>query len=728
MYYRKSVEHVLVQCVSTANQANECFIAILERRKQVITEDEFSKFRNTGIEWANEGYMIPWTIGMDESKNDATRSPQAQATRALRGTVFTHNTRVFVCEKDWNEGKSITLTEYTPRIENIRLTDDTCKFIARGDKGSLVIPEKDPPTRFIDDGSADNARKFEESPCTFLAMLQREMAHGNTMISIKHYYCNDPDKYEETIPWKVFCGRTDVHTLESDKANVIDDRYPRVPGPFTGSLGRFKSRGHTHVFINAFIILHHWARHDAGKGEKADECLWSADTSFSPYDRYYKLSFEQAEETNLCANDFTLSQCLRAWFYAIGHMTEASMKRGRGEYVTGSISIDWMKRILERDIGELNQLLTCATTPDGAAFPDPIYAATDYEPGSAPHSQLLGRARVIFRKAFLNAFPIDAFAKPYIADDMVREDGIINITLATEFLTQEFTSVYIHQSPWILDFYSYDCMNCFEHMLRNERDSGSRFSKVFRFYLRTWYECLVCKANAATRLYPTRWCVIQREMWRSVEEFIGKVYRFRANSYIAVQGEDTVRRRKYIMDTIQLAFPPAEDDPNPIIFDASNFSPNKFMEYMAHAEPRFNLPTHPIPSLARYSVDSLAGSYILADSDAYEVLTQLPQKEALVPAQQNKGCPILIYDSGGVAVAYFHSMGYMQRSRYAEIELDHLSTIPPRDDAERSYREKRFQLHLPVLYYALTKEAAAADAFDDSMYVRAIHRVRFVAL
>jgi len=417
-------EYRLVQCLSPLNPASECFALTV---KIVNCKINLSEYSVAAEEWDEKGYALnkkQLTIGA------ADGAPAKHSILVSKSD----SSRIVVFQKMDKEGDKAKCTEYTSEIKIIHVNEESCKLLTIGDASALGAERMPPPPWFIDDGLYDDVTDssmqadgdlrtascvgaFNACLCTFMAMYQREVSTGDSQLSIKRYFCNHP-YVQKKMQWKVYCGRIDEGSsnedhvfIEKPRVRWINDRY--VPSRLTaeaktlvdtehmssGGLLRFRGE-HTHIFINIFIILQHWARHDAEKGPAADELLWRPDKIYSPYDRFYKPSFQNAHATELRTYDFTITQVLRNWvlglFMHADHETTKTNDEGQRRQDMKTMLILFLKQ----GFGELNNLLK-----EDTGFPTPIFAGIDMNK-SQEYEDYKSRAIVIMKNAVATAFPL----------------------------------------------------------------------------------------------------------------------------------------------------------------------------------------------------------------------------------------------------------------------------------------------------------------------------------
>ena len=187
-----------------------------------------------------------------------------------------------------------------------------------------------------------------------------------------------------------------------------------------------------------------------------------------------------------------------------------------------------------------------------------------------------------------------------------------------------------------------------------------------------------------------------------------------------------------------------------------------------------------LSNLQIIALSSLGGTYFANDSDAYSILDTLQKNPILFPSELKRGDLLLIYDSEGVSIAYFHAFRWIDKKDSLLVELEHYEQKHAeargqdeeymreyterlrhlegqmaaqhwpdeeyrRDNAERlrvqyahhlrtveivrngtndKYRQKAFQYWIPIIEYTLIKGQPPSR---DDMYVRDIFNVYTVS-
>jgi hypothetical protein len=446
--------YTLVQCLSRCNPANECYILHVRIKNCKIDREKLDELRLTDLIWNENGHSLQgekdYTI-RTFGPNDLTA-----------GSIVEHESKEYpkrlLVFKKYDE-PHLRFTEYTTEVQTIKIHQDTCHFLKTGNRGSRARAEMSPPIRFVDDGMYDESEKqaYQACLCTFLAMYQREVSTGDTQLSIKRYFNNAPDAAMKRMKWKVYAGRIDGDRFtEKETVRWIEDRYQpsrlTIQPKISGGLQQYKGN-HTCIFINIFIILHHWARHDAKKGNGADTLLWKSDQTYSPYDSFYKKTFDTADQTLLRTYDFTITQCLRNWVYGI--LDVLKKKRGEDDDDGGLMNPEssedrktylrlMLRQTLTAGIKELNIMLT--GEQDRTRFPGleyvpetfatPIMAANDETLRTNEQADLTTRAGIIIQQAFAAAFP--SFTAVSIA-------GVVDIDVFVQHIMDLYTRPQIRQ-------------------------------------------------------------------------------------------------------------------------------------------------------------------------------------------------------------------------------------------------------------------------------------------
>ena len=439
-------EYKLVQCISACNHANECFISTVRIVNCKINVSEFDRAQEQwdgiGVGLDNKVFTpIAITHGRPLTNTSVLISKSDPKRRLIFKSFDASNASMAKC------------IEYTPERKIATINTKTCKFTLQGNTAALTEVAVDPPSRFTDDGLCETEKEFTTCFCTFLAMYQREVSTGDSQLSIKRYFCNEPYN-QDPLKWKVYGGRVDETDFESERfvekktVRWIDDKYvgERLNSQaktwtdaepiISGGLIRYRGE-HCHIFINLFIVLQHWARHDAVKGPKADELLWKLDQTYSPYDRFYRQSFPNAHETNLRTYDFTITQCLRNWIYGLYMYADYSSAD------TDNVDIKQQEMdaiifpMIDLHVAELNTLLVGSTE-----FPTPISAGTDMSEADPDHVSYTQRAREIMQNALKAAFP-GIEKNPHV----IQDDGTLHRQGFKEYILHNCSRPTTHKIP-----------------------------------------------------------------------------------------------------------------------------------------------------------------------------------------------------------------------------------------------------------------------------------------
>ena len=430
MYYKEEVDGLaepvprrLVLCLSKLNPANECFVLMMKRTVHSVLSSELKR-TTVVLDVGVDGYVKfagndigEFSVdGSDIKQHDVVEWTNKENDRKQLLVVEDVN-----LNSDENPDRVIKCAEYTAAVRVVSCNSESCILLEQGNKGCLRVQSMDPPSKFQDNGSFDrkDVAEFNVCYCTFLAMFQREVSMGDTQLSIKRYFCNNPVYQSKRIRWRVFCGRiVDIPTsedsnhifIEKNTVKWVTDRYVgdrlnvserTVAGSrdveISNGLYCFPAESSC-IFVNIFIVLHHWVRHDASKGPIADELLWRLDREYYPYDSFYRPSFEGAEKTLLRTYDFTISQCLKIWVHGVFEQCE-TIAEIMPHSKFDSFFEDCVQRYMCESIEELNQMLDGFDT-----LPDPIFAgldSTDHE----NYDAFKIRAKQIIKHAVSQAFP-----------------------------------------------------------------------------------------------------------------------------------------------------------------------------------------------------------------------------------------------------------------------------------------------------------------------------------
>jgi hypothetical protein len=354
---------------------------------------------------------------------------------------------------------------YEFQVSCVTVSTENTKTTLLGTRKS-IIPfglEYEQPIMYTDK-SIRSRRDVDTCPCTFVAMYQYEAAIRDGKTSIKRYFTNHFEDNNKRIGWKVFCGRlfsfedetddaqaaagedeniqfTDDDYDQSRTSSYSDDTLSLTSGSTrspTGSsesadkedttsrsytddsiitngskwtderltstlLIKFQGRN-SRIFINIFIIFHHWARHDQHKGDDADRALWDPNPNHTGFDVFYP---KRVENTRLRPWMFTVTQALRDW---ICDLVEIHSYTASLAAFNGSVQ----KRIEDETRTGFNEIINMfndsyrnLTTAHSFHHThiDPIFAAQDWKKDN--HSELVARAKAILSAASKKAFPTE---------------------------------------------------------------------------------------------------------------------------------------------------------------------------------------------------------------------------------------------------------------------------------------------------------------------------------
>ena len=451
-------DKTLAICISECNHANECYVLIMERITHNIEKTQLKK---TNIDLTSEPrdflkLALKQKIEYETNDNEINNNDVVSWNEKLLVVKEKIHKRV----PNWSK-----CTEYIAQIQPITIDSNTCVLLQAGNASCLLddMKEISPPSKFVDNGFFDESIEiiFKVSYCTFLAMIQHEIVFGDTPISIKHYFCNNPYKQNTKINWKVYCGRIlkpigfdddndEPHFIQKKTVKWVNDQYVNSRSEETDSAefifnGFYRHRGnHSRIFINIFIIIHHWARHDASKSDEADKFLWRLDLVYNPYDNYYRPSLNSAQETLLKTYDFTITQCLRLWVDSIisevqYKVMDIYQREDKGQFY------ERIKKDMILTIQELNDMIPLDSTAtnsldivpagddsDRGRFPDPIQAALDSR-DDANYTTYKTWVIAIIRNAVKEAFPLfiddneNLFFDPEKFADFIDEHYFENI-------------------------------------------------------------------------------------------------------------------------------------------------------------------------------------------------------------------------------------------------------------------------------------------------------------
>ena len=415
----------LAQCLSRCNADLE-FILLTVKVTGVTVPIEELELTDIRLNIEHDGYLK-----LEEERKDRRyrinpdKSGIAKEKVVLwkkKGTS-SKNDRLLVVIKVKDD--NVKCKEFVPVIKVATINREGMILLQEGTRSSLGMDVMNAPER-----------TEKTCYCSFLAMFQRAMVVADSRLSLKRYFCNDPSKQCDEMGWSVFFGRQDV-------ARGVP-RFRETPDAVTFEDGRYKknkasrrnvmSHGlikrkclSSRLFINIYMIIHHWARHDARKGPKADELLWQLDRMYSPYDWFYRPSFDNAHESLLRTYDFTVTQCLRNWIFGLFHFPS--------DEIEDTFDRENVVKSIHNIIDELNtfKLLTrkapiVTEKREKLHGPIPILAAKDVD---VP--ELTKRAGKIIQSAVLEAFP-------FLSDSVVSDRGVIDEELFTAQILRLFDS------------------------------------------------------------------------------------------------------------------------------------------------------------------------------------------------------------------------------------------------------------------------------------------------
>ena len=486
IYYKsdKDEEAELAVCISKLNPISKRIVILTRERIKTEYSHEISQNDYDITDITNsKDLLLPWTdyktIGWDESliekgrvliKKEHGRTPVPVLCTAVTGVHA--------------KKKKYAYYQYNP-IE----IDATKEFIAVivSECNKTLIPMGlcyDTPITYFDHSPAANTT-LHRTPSTFVAMYQYEAIKGTKLTSIKRYFCNVREGYlfEKKRSWKLFCGRmwsfTDddepshdgegiekesiasIDESESPLQSVVfesndarrffqDDIIPE-DSSVKGKAGSFNKMSantmnlyrasSSQVFINIFIILHHWARHDAHK-VGADKALWEPDPDETGFDVFYPA---HQEETYLKPWMFTITQALRDWISTLVarngaiHWQEISAGRGIDGMIYAIVreKIDKLKEIIGDELNEICNIFNTEFNPfknilrgkDMSGKINPVTSALDRSDLVDKISKLEIRGCNILKQSFEKAFPDVNTGSKHGSLGIIdfKENGQINI-------------------------------------------------------------------------------------------------------------------------------------------------------------------------------------------------------------------------------------------------------------------------------------------------------------
>ncbi len=199
---------------------------------------------------------------------------------------------------------------------------------------------------------------------------------------------------------------------------------------------------HYRIYINIFIIFHHWARHDHHKPE-ADKALWDPDKSHTGFDVFYPA---KSGQTHLKPWMFTVTQALRNWIIDTAkiHLTAGSIDlssetKFKHSIETAQNRINTMLKETDFNFSGIDNVKSTI---------DPIFAAQDWKKDN--YKDLIERARVILQKAARKAFPVN-LDKGFPSDEAEQEGvDISNFDELWSYISQNFVFMSRRESNSIL--------------------------------------------------------------------------------------------------------------------------------------------------------------------------------------------------------------------------------------------------------------------------------------
>ena len=393
----------LIQCLSALNGAKE-FSALTTRITRYKIEKKYLRMTDIAINVNTDGYL---NIGTQYkiNENDIEEGGVAEWTNLKNEKMLLVITK---CIDD----KMVRCTQFIPEIITVQYNNKNCIVSCCGDASAIHerYKEIDPPYSELVAGS--------ECLCSFMATFQNEVSIRTPHFSINKYFCTNPNKQHYTTNWKIF--------IEYNKGEEIGSHgLDECTYTQTNNIVTFR-KTNFHIFLNIFIIIRHWARHDARKGLKADKLLWHPNRSYSPYDISYRPLPARDAESMLRMSDFTISQCIRIWLNGVFLHYEQEMPQ------------DQMIKQLETSIrNALRELMFMFNdTNRNPSRPDPIYKANK-DINEQTYEEYKQRAKQIIRhslnEVFVTITPTDSdpITDKYIEDvvcEIVSAASAIEIT------------------------------------------------------------------------------------------------------------------------------------------------------------------------------------------------------------------------------------------------------------------------------------------------------------
>jgi hypothetical protein len=619
-------------------------------------------------------------------------------------------------------------------------------------------------------------------PCTFMAVLCGDIANELDQVSIKHYYS---DLIRSNIDFEVFNGYIEKNALskENEQINWMDDiRTSVVPNHIVeedlSNILQYRSEKTNTVFVNAFIILHHWARHDAVKGEHTDQLLWQTKHGFSPYDKFYQRPklLDKHISKKLKSEYFTLTNCLKRWFYNLcdkvyseisfhDHLYQPrnmkdiqdrqkkceEKRRGFDDFKFKAYfekrfeKTERMESMLRQSINELNSLLTGAGNKSN--FPDPVYAAVGREGGTGIYRELIARARIIFKNSVLAAFPSSCFTKYTNIDRMVSELGVIDVEPFVEILMDEFNALCIPKElmsiysdlygvirEWIvglvptkqkdrirtefIEFVGYSDEKRYDHVKSSQLETFIK-EKIFEI-ISVWRDDTVKYATEARQRDPN-------------SDFSEKIKKAQIFPLFADQVNCLLRNCEFFLENKTLGqhcgslYSIFHDSVTKALGDMNTDDiikkPDSGMrwslkreEIQNHmAEALLKSMSKPFKRLEELSIQALVGQYFFKGSVEYTKLKSQKTGKLLLPGQYGKGSIILINDRDGVGVASFDCLS--THTIYDNFDVQSSRFL------EDSSNMRMF-IYIPKLYYMMPEKRRLKGGF----FTLDINGVEFVKI
>ena len=351
-------------------------------------------------------------------------------------------------------GESTSIQSSIPSLNIIEVTlNSTNTQVFKSGASDLNIPNAIHFETPLETEPEITPEQQYQSPCTFIALFQSEILGGNTKTSVKRYFGNYFDVRRTSIKWHIYCKRwfqfqeeelktqlkdtSNNDAQEQEEApelpwgasapaqidNMIDRNGPAWSRPdsedFNFSIGlnsidsvnstdhrkdgegftstrllRFEGK-HIRIYINIFLIFHHWARHDYGK-TGADEALYDPLMEIDGFDTTHP---QKTTDTNLKPWMFTVTQAFRDWVCTMISFAQPERQDydgvALGKSITSQLQI--VQDLFDPEKPNITDQLSGKPT-----HLDPIIAALDWK--KPQYDRMIHQARDILCKASITAF------------------------------------------------------------------------------------------------------------------------------------------------------------------------------------------------------------------------------------------------------------------------------------------------------------------------------------